>query len=66
MYGMFLYGQYEDLTPTIIEREVERTVYVGGSHEASTKKTVFPTIRVRLLRKEEEKFNVLVKSIEEI
>ena len=63
MYGMFLYGQYEDLTPpepTI----VEKTVYVGGGYQQPSMSKI-PTVRVRLLRKEEEKFNIVVKSIEE-
>ncbi len=67
MYGMFLYGQYEDITappPSIIE--VEKIVYVGGGgHEQPRQQFQFPSIQVKLLRKEEEKFNIIVKSVEE-
>lgn len=62
---MFLYGQYEDLTPQIIEREVEKIVYVGGQHGGQSSTHKIPIIRVKLLRKEDEKFNIIVKSIEE-
>lgn len=63
MYGMFLYGQYDECTTRVVE--VEKIVYVGGSHEQPTKAPLIPTVRVRLLRKEEEKFEVIVKSMEE-
>jgi hypothetical protein len=66
MYGMFLYGQYEDISispPSVVE--VERVVYVGGSHEQPNKQFQFPSIQVKLLRKDEEKFAIIVKSVEE-